>query len=234
MGMVASAIESDSPQEASDFLSVVIQHHPARKNLLEPLLQSMGDLVKNAQIVEDSNWDSPKWDSWHTYRACLEAAPSTASHVLVLQDDVELCRDFADGVRAVIAARPERIICLYVGGGIIGAPLLRAGERCSHWTVLPQHLWLPAVATIYPRFILEELLTWTLTDKYALRARVDDAVLGRFLRTSGHRAWATVPCLVQHPDKVPSLIRRTAAGGRDRNRVAACYIGTHSPLDIEW
>lgn len=188
----------------------------------------------DATPVRDPDWESPHWNSWRSYLHCLKSAALTGTHVLVIQDDTLPCLNFGKAAPVVLSARPNGIVCFYVGGGAVGLPVVHAGNACRHWTTLAKNLWLPLVATAFPVQTVQQLLVWAAVDSYAQRARGDDAVLGRFARAHHLPIWATVPNLVQHPDTVPSLIRRTAAAGRDKHRVAACFIGNHDPMSIDW
>lgn len=232
MGAATEELGAGEEQAARSFLKTVVQHHQSRAELLLSLRAALDDL--DPEVVTDTE-QGRRWNLWQVYHRCLQAAHTEdCSHALIIQDDAVPCRHFAEAVREVIAARQQDVICLYVGGGSIGQGVLAAARACKPWSPLPRNLWLPLVATIYPMAVVEEILTWAKTDEYAQRARSDDGVVGRFLRQSRHRAWATVPSLVQHPDNVPSLVRRTFAAGRDSHRVAACYIGGYDPLEIDW
>lgn len=216
-----------------DWLAVVIQHHPARAHLLPALAKSLEGL--RVQVVTDPGADDPRWSAWRAYLACVRAAVETeAAHVLIVQDDAVPCPGFAEAAPGAIAAKSDRIVCFYVGGGRVGLPLRLAAQHCAPWAALDQRLWLPLVATSYPRVILEELLVWAEQDYLAQKSRADDSMLGRFLRAKNYRAWATVPNLVQHPDTEPSLVRRRAAKGIDPHRKAVCYIDSYDPRQILW
>jgi len=229
VGLDAAATDPDTAAPLN--VAAVVQHHPARRALLPSLLAALDGL--RPQVVSDEA-DNLHWNAWQMYLRCLRAAPADCSHLLTIQDDARCCKHFNTVLPKVLAAKPEEIVCLYVGGGGIGQGVVRAADACRNWTRLPGQLWLPLVATVLPITIVAQVLAWADQDEVARRARMDDGMMGRFLRQRKLHAWATVPSLVQHPDQVESLIRRRAAKGRDRHRVAACYIGEWSPLDIHW
>ena len=232
LGLETATESAEAPEAAEGHrLDTLIQHHPARAALAAALADVLSPL--RPRLVSDPEPEQ-RWNSWRVYRHCLEQLDQTASHALIIQDDALPCRNFVQVLPRLLTVKPDSIIALYVGGGQIGQPVVQAGERCHHWTLLSKQLWVPLVATLVPLPIVQELLAWAAEDSYAQRARWDDAVLGRFCRARNHRVWATVPNLVQHPDVVPSLARRSAAAGRDKHRVAACYIGEYDPLQIAW
>lgn len=212
-------------------IHTVIQHHPSRAAVLPDLIAALGDL--DPQVITDPGHDQT-WSAWRSFRACLQACPANSGHLLVIQDDAVPCLGFDTAARSALAVKPDRIVCFYVGGGRVGEPLVKAAVSCASWAALDQNLWVPLVATAFPRAIVAELLEWAESDSFAQKSRGDDAVLGKFMRAKGHIAWATIPNLVQHPDVLPSLIRRTAAAGRDRNRVAVCWVGEEDVSQIVW
>src|SRR5580765_4948671 len=94
-------------------LSIAIQHTPSRADRRR-WAQTMIDQLRSEDpdiplaIIEDTRLDG----CWPTYRRALEAAGS-ASHHLVLQDDLGLCRDFVRSVKELIRIRPTNLIALY-------------------------------------------------------------------------------------------------------------------------
>lgn len=96
---------------------------------------------------------------------------------------------------------------------------------------------MPAVAILWPVALIGPMLGWV--DENPGKCgrqppRADDAVLGAWKRHTQTPVMATVPSLVEHPDREPSLIGRKAAAGRNRGRVAGIYIGDADPLEIDW
>src|SRR4051794_7844007 len=94
-------------------LAVAIQHHPARAELLPPLLRALQPA--SCLIARDPD-PSGRPNSWRTYRRALELAPSWASHLLILQDDVTPSRWLPISAPRVAAARPDALVALFVGG----------------------------------------------------------------------------------------------------------------------
>ena len=216
-------------------IHTVIQHHPHRADMLPPLIEALGNL--EPVVVTDPGWGEERgtWNAWRSFHACLEACPDHCGHLLIIQDDATPCPGFDNAARTALAVRPESIVCFYVGGGRVGDPLVQAAfERCARWAPLNRDLWVPLVATAFPRGLVTELLEWAKTEPYTKRAKGDDAVLGRFMRDKGITAWATIPNLVQHEDMVPSIMRRTHPRGMDRNRTAVCWIGDEDVGSLQW
>ena len=213
-------------------LSVRIQAHPSREELLPALLESLAPLPTTISYHAS---DPP--NPWAGYKQALTDLPE-CSHLLVLQDDVLLCRNFPPAVEQIAEAKPNEPVCLFLGGLPRGtsSDALRALKRGSHYVRLRLRDFCPVVGVLWPRHKAEELMAWTVTDPYIPgypNAKSDDAVIGKWMMVTRQLIWATCPSLVQHPDNVPSIIGRRAAWGKDKGRVALQFC-EGDPLDINW
>jgi hypothetical protein len=205
-------------------LAAAVQHHPSRAALIPGLLAGLDGL--DVQVVEDPGGDRP--DTWRTHRACLEAMPEGASHLLVLQDDAALCQQFAGNLLAAVAERPEAIIALFVPGfPFLARRIEQHREKGEMFAVLPAAAFTPVVAIVYPRTHVEGLLAHTDGSRWP-RARqlgtADDAVVAGYVRGLRLSVLATVPSLVDHRDDVPSVAKPSHRAGRHRR--AALFAGS--------
>src|SRR5215470_12058254 len=110
-------------------LSIAIQHTPSRADRriwVQSMLKQLGSEDPNIPITLVS--DTQLEGCWPTHRRALEAA-GEASHHLVLQDDVGLCRDFIKSVKGVIRVRPANLIALYTNSESV----LAAKARGHSW-----------------------------------------------------------------------------------------------------
>lgn len=215
-------------------LSIGIQHHPKRAHLLPPLLDAIG---AQAEVVTDPDAANPFPSPWRTYRHALEITPAWATHRLILQDDVQLCRDFAPTVAAAVRAQPHRLLAFFVGGHPVehAREVYAACDRDECWAEIDNLRWCPAIALCWPVELIQPCLTFVDEQRWPIKFRADDEIIGRFLRDRGELALASVPSLVQHPDNVPSLVGMRAMGGQDIGRIAACFIHPDcDPLSIDW
>lgn len=97
---------------------------------------------------------------------------------------------------------------------------LATGER---WMLFPSAAFVPLVAIAYPAVVVERFLAFTNPDVWPSARRVppaDDSVVCHFARRSRLEVWATVPCLVDHRDDVPSLVKATHRPGPHRRAAA--------------
>ncbi|WP_158841328.1 glycosyltransferase family 4 protein [Saccharothrix deserti] len=187
--------------------------HPRRRRLAELLVEAHPDL--HIEIVSDPEPDGPP-GSFRTARRAWSAIPPDATHHLVLQDDVELCANFASAVRTVIAARSGDAISLFTEWGSrtshglrIAALTGRAWAPVTDTYAPSQGLVLPADAARGAEHHLTRAEAEALPDDQALLGYLDDIDL---------RCYAVLPNLVEHHDTA-SLVGNTAMGPRP----SVCY-----------
>jgi len=161
------------------------------------------------------------------YLRCLQDIPSDATHVCVLQDDAVPCREAASRIGEAVDERPGDMVSLFVGGlpsrtrkDFLGA--LTRGER---WTPVYFREIHHVVALVWPVQQLTDFLAWYATAKIPIPVphSSDDAVVGYWARTQRKYFFATVPCLVEHPDDLPSTVHRDERRG-DKGRRAIVFI----------
>lgn len=210
-----------------------IQHWPNRPQGLERLLER----TPSAQVIVDD--DPGQTSPWRGYQKCLADLPPTG-HVAILQDDSLPCINFELALERVIAARPNDVISLFVGG-------LNNVTRKDYFTNSKRNLpWSPinfrdihhVVALVWPVDAARRFLAWVETAKIPGHGhrmpRSDDAIIGCWARKETITVWATIPSLVEHPDDVPSTIGRRYSNGMERGRTAIQFIGDGDPLEINW
>ncbi len=212
-------------------LVVRVQSHPSRREIRERLLEGLGDM--SVQIVEDQSYPP---NPWHGYQKCLEDLHDF-SHVLVVQDDAIVCKNFPETVSRIMAARPDRVVSLFVGGlrnrttrNFTAA--LGKNKRYEEVYFRDIH---HVVAVLWPISAAKTFLDWTKTHAVPgmPNPRSDDAVFGAWSRLTKNRVLCTVPNLVQHPDDVKSTVGLRAKAGADRGRTAIHFIDG-DPLELDW
>jgi len=168
-------------------------------------------------LIEDTQHDG----CWPTYRQALDAAGG-ASHHLVLQDDVELCKDFIRSVEEVIRVRPANLIALYTNAQSVLAARLRGDSWIERDGVC-------GPAMIWPTYLIAEFLQWQ-DSHIDIDFEFDTVRVSMWLIKTSKRAFATVPSLVEHLGWGSSTM-----GLNSSSKVAAWYIGEdQSGLEIDW
>lgn len=206
-----------------------IQHSPGRESI-ERLLK---DLPPDVEIIEDSV--SP----WSGYQRCLSDLPD-AGHVLVLQDDCIIARNFLPALVRIAEANECTPVSLFLSKAprrTHNLALLRWG-RSRYVDVHPQDL-VHVVGILWPVVKAREFMEWITENPKRIRGleegTSDDAHVTRWARLAGQRIRCTVPSLVQHLDDVPSIVNaHRVAEGRDSGRTAAFWIGDGDPLELDW
>ena len=202
--------------------SIAIQHTPGhadRQRWVESILTQLR--AEKPDIPVEVIEDRKREGCWPTYLRSLNAA-GAASHHLVLQDDITLCKDFVASVREVIRARPNDVISLFTTSPFV----FTARHRRESWI---QNSGVPGLAVIWPNQLIAEFIEWQ--DAHIARdCPWDDARVSMWLIETLRPVFATVPSLIQHLGYQASLL-----GLNSRSKVAAWYVGDHrSGLGIDW
>lgn len=198
------------------------------------MLPALLGQLPDAQVVPDEV--SP----WNGYRACLQDLPRAVSHVCVLQDDVKLAKNFPLAVERIAEANPDEIVALFIGGlpGPTRSGFHRAALKGERYCPVVRNRVVHVVALLWPRVMAEYLLAWVADEKNVIPGHnppiSDDAVIGWWAHRTNQPIIATIPCLVEHEDMVPSTVSTAHRFGRNRNRVAIRFIGDEDPLEIDW
>lgn len=172
---------------------------------------------------------------WRCYERCLREAALLDGPTTILQDDVTLCPGFAEIAPVAAAVHPEMLTAFYTQWwGASGMQAKSASGKQQRFSMIARHEWLPVVATCWPVGAPQECLSW-LTERPGAVTRADDGTVARWLRKSPRKAVGTVPCLVDHLDEVPSLIRNATRGsGVGKRRAAVPWERIGDPASLAW
>lgn len=194
-------------------LTVAIMTVPGREEALDRVLAAIAPLA--ATIVID---DERSRNTWAQYQRCLLAG-DPGTHRLVLQDDALPVEGFAELAVAALEKRPTRIVTFYTPAlpAYFGRAMLVARSSGQAWCELAiRGLFCPVVATCWPSRLAHACATWPGHAK-GNPMRADDARVQDWLQRTKRYASATVPCLVDHDEEIPSSL---ANGGRYSRRCA--------------
>ncbi|TDC99483.1 hypothetical protein E1292_31620 [Nonomuraea deserti] len=194
-------------------LSVVVMTHRDRLPLAERLAGACPEL--GMRIVLDPRPDGPP-GSFRTARAAWSAVLPAATHHLVLQDDVELCRGFSSALHSVISARPRDAISLFTEWGSRTSHGLRIAALTGRAWAQVTDTYVPSQGLVLPAGVARS------ADAHLARAEAegepDDMALLTYLDRAGIECHACVPNLLEHQD-VPSLVGNNEMGVRS----SVCY-----------
>lgn len=168
--------------------------------------------------MTDPGGDAP--DTWRTHRACLEAMPEPATHLLVIQDDAVPCEAFTARATAAVDQHPEALVALFVPGfPFMARRLVQARDLGESSAVLPVAAFTPVVAIVYPRLHVDGLLAFTDRARWPHARQIgtaDDAIVAGYVRANRIDVIATVPSLVDHRDDIPSISKVSHRPGKQR------------------
>ncbi len=211
-------------------LSVAMMAHPKRAAQVEAMLSR---LDRECEVI----WDE-KNDRWDTGRRAMLAYDPEATHHVVIQDDLLVCRDLFAGLEKALEHVPaDAPVCGYIGRvrpelETVAACVRRAQESGASWVTMHTLNWGPLV--VVPTACIRDMI------RHCDRLNVPnyDRRLSRYFELQrGIRTWYTWPSLVDHADG-PSLVSGRIATDRARarlSRVAFDFIGEDaSALDVDW
>tara|TARA_R110000824_G_scaffold303833_3_gene491676 strand:+ start:561 stop:1187 length:627 start_codon:yes stop_codon:yes gene_type:complete len=158
---------------------------------------------------------------WWNAKRCWEYGLETgATHHLLLQDDVEVCRDFVTGVFDVIAAFPSEIISLFsfARKGFAGSAA-RWGEAEGPWG--------PAI--VMEKSVIRDFLEWE-TTHIKPDCRHDDTRISLFCAARRQTVKVPFPNLVEHEQALKSI----QGNAWNKPRVSIDFMGERSPHDFNW
>lgn len=208
-------------------MRLILQHHPARAYLLERTA------VFEPIVVTDPAPDDPKRSPWRTYRECLRTAAALDEPSVIIQDDCVPVPGFLEAATSARTAVPGGIICFCVQGMLQRSrtSYMNALARGPSLVQLFALSWVPALAIGWTPELAACATLWSDTQRRSPRWDADDAVLASWANYCRVDVWATAPSLVDHPDDVPSVMKkqpkkmRVRPGGRPNRRPIALYSG---------
>jgi hypothetical protein len=149
--------------------------------------------------------------SWWTARRCWEdgVVADGATHVCVLNDDVEPIPGFDGHLHNALSAYPDQAIALYTKHK--DCPQVSVAS----WYVSANGM---TVGIVLPVSMALEMLAWV-RDHFRLPAHApkpypSDATVDLFLMATGRRVYTTVPALVEHMAPDTSLLGNENHPGR--------------------
>lgn len=184
---------------------------PARQKEAIRLSHRLGGMLITDSVADAR--PSPLRGLRGALNACAHPLIGTplAHWAAVFQDDA-LVPDWLDAgsIDLIYTAACEQVeqtacaVSLYYGGqSRTGAEIRLALARGQRFARRPTGEYLSTVATIYPIEWLDDWLAYSLRDPWIGETH-DDECWGAYLDGSGRPSLATVPCLVQHDNTLPS------------------------------
>jgi hypothetical protein len=186
---------------------------------LIPRLLAALDGFTDVQVVPDPG-ATDKTNAWRSHHAVLQAMPEHATHLLCLQDDALPVAGFSEKVLGVLLRHPESVLLAFVPG-FARERRLMGMAKTARQDICPFVIgaYVPTVAIVYPRDVVNGLLAWAEgTRRDGVRRPIrgaDDGIVALYCRKQRIRPLALVPCLVEH-DETVEPVGKTARSGPHR------------------
>lgn len=216
-----------------------IQAHPLRGHLHLKLEKALDGIPCEISIHQ-----SHPVNPLRGYQQALENLPGEASHVVVLQDDVLVCKNFPLAVERISVSHPDTPVILFLARlpKYESQHFMKAlGNGTRYIQARPKSgSFLPVVGVLWPREKAIHFRQWTIENVHVLPGyprrdpASDDAAFAIWALRNKEKVMVAVPNLVEHPDIEPSLIGRRPKWGKDKGRVALSFIGESDPLELDW
>lgn len=197
-------------------ISVAIMTHPLRGNSALELRQ---ELAYPAQIVTDYESRGHSWNGLQAWKAY----DKDADVHIVLEDDIILCPNFIENVRAVAAAHPRQLISFFH----IKNRQVDLLQKGIHFCGMQRVSWNQAI--LLPSAMVTHLIEFVGDDKY----KWTDDFLTAFCHALNIPLGLTIPNLVQHRLPRNSIVGNPPALGR-KERISPVFINDISGFDINW
>ena len=208
-------------------VKLLLQHHPERAYLLERTAHLDPIVVEDPEPLSGCN-------PWRTYKACLTVGTELREPFVIMQDDCVPVPGYAPAVERARELLPDALICLAVQGMLHQVARHRfwaAMEEDGCWLVefTPVN-WVSALAIAWTPELAREALDWDDRSRLPEAFNSDDARLHRFAKATRIPTWMTAPCLVEHPDDVPSVTGGLVKEPRAKRQAIAVYPGDASSI----
>lgn len=213
-------------------LSVSVMAHPVRREAVEELLEQLDRPVRVVYDRQPLPSKDPR-QRWSTGKRAWKSIDPDSDWGMVIQDDIEVPRDFIAGVEGALTHLPDGgLVSAYTGTGRPDqTSVLRALDSAKRknlaWATTRSLNWGPAI--IMPTAMIPGMLQWCSEEK-RMHQNYDFKIGVYFRDVVRWRTWYMVPSLVEHRP-MPSLV------GHDEGPVrrAHNFLGTdRSALEVDF
>lgn len=161
--------------------------------------------------------DSKLQGSWYGTRKAWEyGLKQGTTHIMAIEDDVDVCQNFYDTTMLAIGQHPDQVISFYS---------IASDRHFCAWATKNESSWyklndVPSgQCVIMPRLMVLRFLMFC--DRYvAMEGKYEDMRLWGFMYFNKLSAYVVVPNLVQHMAPMQSTL-----GFNNKGKVSPCFIG---------
>lgn len=168
-------------------------------------------------------YDDDRAGPWANALKAWTRPKSGATHQLVLQDDIVICRNFVKTVERLCELRPNHPLSLFT---------MRKGsadaiERGTQWVQVEYGVW--GQATVLPTSLIPKMLRWNRENVHE-DYRMDDSRISLWMEANRIPAFAPAPNIVDHLDGHSVVGHKTPLSRKSRS-----FIGEETDgLSVDW
>jgi hypothetical protein len=184
----------------------------------------LADIVGLDHVAVDPNPHGVPF-ALRSSRLAWSLVGETATHHLVLQDDVVPVDDFWARIHEAVAVHPDKAMAFYANWNSKNGAFMRmAATVGAEWAQACEHEDAPSLAVLLPRAHALGFAEWAakLAD-----ATEDDEALTRYLRSVQTPLYVSVPSLVEHEGD-----RSIVGNERHGSRRSACFSRRAKPITV--
>jgi len=168
-------------------------------------------------------YDDERIGNWNNAARAWKAVKSGATHHVVLQDDIVLCKNFLATVTRLCELRPKSPLTLFT----MRKGTREAVEQGKHWVRVEYGVW--GQATVLPTPLIPQMFRW-IEKNVEPDFKYDDARISLWLEHHRIPAFAPAPNIVEHLDEKSVLGHHTPLSRKSR-----LFIGENTDgLSIDW
>jgi len=190
-------------------LSTVVMAHPSRRAQAEQLCR------RHPELQIDIVYDPDPEDKGSTLRTAIRAwsqVRSGATHHLVLQEDVQLCRDFRTIVLRALSMAPPGAVALFSNWTMATAQAVRlAAVAGASWTPVIDN-WVPTQALVMAAAVARGFGDFAASYP---GSKPDNRAIAEYLAARGLTTHVAIPNMVQHRPTQSVLLNDLLFGVRN-------------------
>jgi hypothetical protein len=190
-------------------ISTVVMAHPARREQAEQLARRHPELAIDIVLDPDPGG---KLATLRTAKLAWSRVRDGATHQLVLQEDVQLCRDFGAVVSQALSVAPQGAIAFFANWVMSTAQAVRLAALVgASWTPTVDS-WTPTQALVLPAATARGFAVFA--ERYS-DDKPDNRAMADYLSASGLTTYISIPNLVEHRPTQSLLLNDLLYGVRN-------------------
>jgi len=202
-------------------VETAITTHIVRTRMFNQLLPTVSSLNPRVYI------DKRKLGPWGNTKRALENVRPEATHLLILQDDIEVVRNFDLAVNLFADMFPDNLVSFYVPRR---KTHMEAYEQGYQFVIYRNGLYGPAI--LFPTKYIADILEWQAKAIPQHIITNSDFRIGLYFAFKGIDMYNTVPSLVEHLGQGKSISHKSGElFGQHR---AVIYLKDFDPMSVEW